>query len=317
MLKINFVGSTTTGYIGEVSDETHLVRELRNLGHEVNFVPRDQWKAFVDGQKPNDDWVLPIEADINILCKWHHFNDPKYIGELYLRSNAPVFYWVWDFMRREDWHMKLVKACNLYISNDVYSGDYDGMDNCHYFPFDVADGSLPVEEMWNKTYDVVFFGSYLLRGDRVEWLREINKTHPVKVFSWNYQKWQEDGFDASPAVYGEEFCRAIAQSRIVLQFSVNDHCWGYWSNRVGKVLTTGGFLLTRYAPGMELFLRDGVEYFSSIEEANKKIAYYLEHEDERNKIAKRGFEIGRDRFTSAKRVKELEVLIYRYLSHEL
>jgi spore maturation protein CgeB len=75
----------------------------------------------------------------------------------------------------------------------------------------------------------------------------------------------------------------------------------------------GGFLLYRYVPGMELFLRDGCEYFSSIDEAVDKIHYYLEHEDERELIADRGHQIGREKFTSEARVKELMILIDRYL----
>jgi spore maturation protein CgeB len=114
-------------------------------------------------------------------------------------------------------------------------------------------------------------------------------------------------------VYGDAFAQTVGQSAICLQFSVYDHCWGYWSNRTGKILTLGGFLLARYTPGMELFLRDGAAYFSSVDEAVEKIDYYLEHDKERHKIAKRGHEIGRDRFTSHARIEELGILIDRFL----
>ena len=75
----------------------------------------------------------------------------------------------------------------------------------------------------------------------------------------------------------------------------------------------GGFLLYRWVPGMELFLRDGAEYFSSVDEAIVKIHYYLDHEEEGKLIADRGYQIGRDRFTSGARIKELMILIDRYL----
>ena len=206
----------------------------------------------------------------------------------------------------------MVKACDLYIANDVYSGNYVGFDNCHYFPFDVADGEL-VQHNLDKKYDVVFFGSYLGQGERVEWITEINKTHPVRIYSWNHEEWKKMGIDAHPAVYGDEFSKIVARSKIILQFSVSDHCWGYWSNRVGKVLTLGGFLLARYAPGMELFLRNGAEYFSSVKEANEKISYYLINEIEREIIAEMGRRLGRSRFTSKQRIADLVILIERYL----
>ena len=135
----------------------------------------------------------------------------------------------------------------------------------------------------------------------------------MKVFASNWEEWQKIGFDAEASVYYEDFALKVAESRITLGFNVNDHCWGYWSNRVGKVLTVGGFLLQRYVCGMELFLRDGVAYFSSPDEAIQKITYYLQNADERQAIADRGYEIGRDRFTSAARVKELMIFIDRYL----
>lgn len=313
-LRLNLIGSYTTGYVGEVADETILARELESLGHFVQRVPRDIWKAVVDGES-DPNWIghTPVnEVDINIVCKWHHFNDQKYINELRRKTGAPVVYWLWDYMCREDWHEKMVEACDLYISNDVYSGNYGH--KAHYFPFDVADGSLPVEEWNNQKYDVVFFGSKLDQGDRVEWLKHLNEKIPVTIFSWNYQDWQKLGFTANPAVYGAEFNRTVAQSKVILGFNVNDHTWGYWSNRVGKVLTAGGFLLQRYVPGMELFLRDGVDYFSTKNEMVEKVHYYLENESDRKRVAKRGFQIGRERFTSKERVKDLVILLERYLT---
>jgi hypothetical protein len=315
-MKINFVGSFTTGYVGETADETHLANELEQLGHEVNRIPRDIWKAFADGA---DHWpgvTDHLKADINIVAKWPHFNSEDYINILRHRSEAPVFYWVWDYMWDQgipEWHMNMVKAADLYLSNEAGIFDkYYKDTKAHYFPFDVSDQAIDKVEA-EKKIRVAFFGTWLGQGDRIAWLTEINKTHDITVFSWNHEEWKSRGFEAYPAVWGKEFAQKVAESKIILGFNVNDYCWGYWSNRVGKVLTTGGFLLQRYVPGMELFLRDGAEYFSSIEEANRKITFYLEHNNLRQKIADRGYEIGRDKFTSKARVKELSILIERFL----
>ena len=315
---INFVGNFQTGYVGEVADQVHLAREMEGLGHTVRRVPQDIWKSYCEGAI-NINWAsqLPIKADINLITKWHHFNDGSFIDRLRIVSEAPVFYWVWDAMRGEEWHLNMVFASDLYLGNDVRSSMYpiEAKDKLYYFPFDVADGNLPwmttPEE--EKKYDVVFFGSCLEQGDRIEYLTAINKTTPVKIFAWNYKDWINLGFDAEPACYGFDFVQAVGDSRIILGFSVEPNCWGYWSNRVGKALSLQGFLLYQYAPGMELFLRDGCEYFSSIDEAREKIDHYLIAVEERNRIAKRGREIGRDRFTSEARVKDLMILIERYL----
>lgn len=312
--KIGFIGNYQNNYIGEVSDESHLARELENLGHIVYKIPRDEWREYVlegfpKGKYPN----IPedVTFDICIFAKWHHFFDGRFIKKAREKYKCPVFLWVWDYMRGEDWHLKMIEAADLYLSNDVW-GRYKDYNNTYYFPFDVADGEIELRSELKK-YDVVFFGSCIPQGDRKEWLLKIAEKCNLTIFSWNYEDWQKMGFTANPAVYEDDFAKVVAQSKICLQFSVEDHCWGYWSNRVGKVLTQGGFLLARYAPGMELFLRDGAEYFSSPEEAIEKIDFYLKDDFERERIANRGYEIGKDRFTSKARIKELEILIDRFL----
>lgn len=310
-MKVNFVGSFTTGYVGERSDESHLAYEMEALGHEVRKIPRDEWREYVltSGNYPNIPEVL--EADINIIAKWDGFYDGSFAHTLRSRSKAPVFYWVWDYMQGEDWHMKMVKASDLYIANDVFSGKYHGLKNCYYFPFDVSSGAFSFDEIKHER-DVAFFGSWIPQGNRQEWLTEINKKIPVTIFSWNYKEWPKE-FDAYPAVYGHDFTYEVSRTKINLGFSVHPSIWGYWSNRVGKTLTCWGFLLYQYAPGMELFLRDGADYFSSVDEAIEKIQYYLKHEDKRKAIAYKGYEIGRERFTSKERVKDLMILVGRYL----
>ena len=311
---INFVSNFQNGYVGEISDANHLVRELEALGHSVRKIPQDEWREHAIDGKDYPNVPQELKSDINIITKWHHFYNGRFIDLLQKRSGSPVFYWVWDYMQKEPWHEKMVREADLYLGNDVRNGTYEGLQNCYYFPFDVADGNIEYfQSATDKEYDVVFFGSWLLQGDRRQWLTDINITNPVRVYSWNYDEFKAVGFDANPAVYGEDFNKTVANTKIILGFNVEPSCWGYWSNRVGKVLLAGGFLLQQYAPGMELFLRDGVEYFSSIEEAREKIDHYLIDNDAREKIAQRGFEIARDRFSSKARVKELCILIERYL----
>lgn len=271
-MKIGFIGNYQNGYVGEISDENHLAREMESLGHTVYKIPRDEWREYVIedfpvGKYPN----IPedVTFDIIIFAKWHHFYDGSFITKAKEKYGGVTFYFVWDMMDNKgipDWHMEMVKAADLYLGNDVRSPFYSQTPNAYYFPFDASDGDLP-RYQGHKTIDVAFFGSWIGQGDRQEWLKEINKTNPITAFSWNPQDWPKEFKDVRQAVYGEEFARKVGESKIVLGFSVEPNVWGYWSNRVGKVLTLGGFLLYQYAPGMELFLRDGAEYFSSIEEA--------------------------------------------------
>lgn len=311
-MRVNFIGNFANGYVGEVADETHLARELEKHGHSVLRVPRDQWKAFVDGETPNEDWVLPKRADINIVAKWDYFDDAKYLKTLKVFSQAPVFYWVWDYMFNPilpSWHVKMVQNADLYLSGEL--GMFEEYKKVggrpYYFQFDVCDAEIEKNLLF-KEYDVVFTGSHLGQGDRIEFLKEINEEIPIKIFSWNYKDWINLGFNASPAVYGKAYNEVIAKSKVVLGMSVEPHCWGYWSNRVGKVITAGGRLLQQYAPGMELFLPKGVEYFSTPREAIEKISQML---NDRNWYQYTFEE--EERFSSREKVRQLMVLAERFI----
>ena len=316
--KINFVGGFTRDILGDPADEVHICDGLDEVGHKVHRCPRDIWKAYVDGHKPNDDWILPEKADINIIVKWHHFIDGRYIDKLKEVSGAPVFYWQFDWMKwpnPPEWHKLMAMSANLHLTHEL--GDFDYIRTCDVKPYYIS-ASVANPEYDSiyqpKKHEVIFTGSFVNVGDRVEWIKEINKKHPVKVWSYNWKEWAKEGIESYEPVYGYDFADLITQSKIVLGFNVNDHCYGYWSNRVARVLCTGGVLLHRYTPGMELFLKDGAEYFSSVDEATAKIDYYLKHPDIRDKVAKRGYELGRENFTSAARAKELTIIIDRFLN---
>lgn len=316
---INFVGNYQNGYVGEISDENHLAREIENLGHTVRRIPRDVWREWVLGNYKERPKEIPedLKSDINIIAKWHHFFDGKFISELKKQSDAPVFYWVWDFMDDQgipDWHVSMAKEANLYLSGELGIFDkYKALGiKPYYFQFDVCDGDINrvPNNSTPKKNDVIFTGSYLKQGNRIPFLKEINKEVSVKIYSWNYEEWIKEGFEAYSAVYGEEYNKLITQSKITLGFSVEANCWGYWSNRVGKVLRAGGFLLQEYAPGMESLIGDKAEYFSSPSEAVSKIKFYLDNDFAREMFAWRVFD---DEFTSKKKVKELVILCERFL----
>ena len=312
---INFVGIfNQPGYVGEISDETHIARELAKLGHQVNLIPRDVWKAWVDGDR-DPSWLLPSKADINLIAKWPHFDKPEYISKLREVSGGPVFYWVWDYMPNPHipgWHMAMAIEADLYLSGEAgIFHEYIKLGaKPYYFQMDVCDGDIPIFDNLEKVYDVVFTGSCIDQGHRKEWLQEINKVIPVTIFSWNPEEWFKLGFkECYPAVYGEDYNKVIAQSKIVLGFSVEPNCWGYWSNRVGKVLRAGGFLLQEYAPGMETQLPYCVQYFSSPEEATERIKTFLEP------ISPSKFH-NHEEFTSKHKVRELAILMERFLKRK-
>ena len=63
--------------------------------------------------------------------------------------------------------------------------------------------------------------------------------------------------------------------------------------RVWDILGAGGFCITNFQPELPLFFEDGVNivWFKSLSELVEKVKYYLQHEDERTEVARKGREL--------------------------
>jgi len=325
-MNILFIGNFQTGPGGERSDESHLLRELVKMGHQVYPVARDEWREYVIESLPSDKYKVPEPSelpkiDIAIIAKWHHFYDERFVVAIKSLYACPVFYWCWDNMEGhtpDDWHIKMAKTSDLYLSGELGLANHYRKNEVpfYYFQFDSCDGEDYTISRGIKEHDVIFTGSCTNQNGRLDILKEINKEVPIKVFGYDFEEWKKQGFDASPAVYGSAFNTLIAKSKIVLGTSAGPRIFGYWSNRVGKVLHAGGFLLQWYTPGMETIIGDSCEYFSSAQEAVEKIKYYLANEDERDKVVHRNKSMNVDRWTSEYKVKQLTILMERYLKEQ-
>ena len=77
--------------------------------------------------------------------------------------------------------------------------------------------------------------------------------------------------------------------------------------RALDIMGCGGFLLTNFQPEIDEYFENGLEVvmYKSIEEAADKAKYYLTHEEERSKIARRGYEKVRRDFRYEDRILEM------------
>ena len=79
------------------------------------------------------------------------------------------------------------------------------------------------------------------------------------------------------------------------------------SQRVFDILACGGFCLTNYQPEIDEFFEDGKELvmYTDVEDMLNKVEYYLEHEEERIKIAQNGYKKLQTQFDIKDRIVEL------------
>lgn len=97
----------------------------------------------------------------------------------------------------------------------------------------------------------------------------------------------EKGF----ADYGKEMPLIFHNSKINLNITSKTIESGI-PLRVFDILSCGGFCMTNYQPEVAEYFVDGEDLvmYSSMEDLVSKVAYYLEHDEEREQIARNGYE---------------------------
>src|SRR3990167_3405801 len=113
------------------------------------------------------------------------------------------------------------------------------------------------------------------------------------VGDWNRVDFLDRMFKEFPNFfYGkrlfEEAAEIFSLSKIVLNISIKQDI----NMRVFEALSTGSFLLTDEIPTLHHLFQDGVHLvtYKTLDEAAEKARYYLEHDEERERIAEAGYQ---------------------------
>lgn len=134
-------------------------------------------------------------------------------------------------------------------------------------------------------------GFKVAKEQRTSCLLELVKKHPVSIYT-NSNTHGLVKVDYRGSVdYWTQMPKVFYGSRINLNFTIPNIKTGI-PLRVWDVLGAGGFLMTNYQPELELFfeLDKDLVVFESRQELVRKTDYYLQHEEERKKIAQNGYE---------------------------
>lgn len=178
-----------------------------------------------------------------------------------------------------------------------------------HLPFGASPIDLP--RCAEPAIDALFVGSCDLR--RILLLEKI-KAH-VSVYG---ARWQRNGALISSGlrerivdrpVWGENLHQLLARAKIVLNITRTDF-FGAETGinlRLFETLSAGRFLLTDYCEEIEDLFDVGreIEVFRSSGELADKVRYYLENDDKRLAIARRGHEKFLTSHTWEKRVEQL------------
>lgn len=180
--------------------------------------------------------------------------------------------------------------------------------NHYYLPAGILEESCYLgEKKESYSFDVLFAGSYhyhpewSYRPKLLDWLSETYKNRFVRVagdtkhgtIRGNYLN---DLYNSSKVIVGDTLC---------LNFNHPD----YFSDRLFETTGRGGFIIFPYIKGIEKMFELGRELityeFGNFEQLKSLIDYYLEHEEERNKIRLAGMERTKRDHTYTERVRQI------------
>lgn len=82
--------------------------------------------------------------------------------------------------------------------------------------------------------------------------------------------------------------------------------------RVFETMSTGSFLLTNWIPTLSELFEDGKHLvtYKTLDEMVEKAKYYLEHDEEREKIAKAGYDEFISKHTYKHRIEKVHDMIW-------
>lgn len=181
--------------------------------------------------------------------------------------------------------------------------------NTRYMPYGAMPIHLPAPS--GESHDVLFVGSGDLR--RIFLLEHIRDHLSIYGSRWERNQGlmstQLQEKITNKTVWGAELFQLFADTKIILNIT-RSQFYGAETGinlRIFEALSSGRFLLTDYCDEVsELFeLGQELETFKSSTELKEKVEFYLQHPEERMRIAERGHQAFQQRFTWEVRTQAL------------
>ncbi len=144
-------------------------------------------------------------------------------------------------------------------------------------------------EMENSIVADTILGNKVTEIERQQLLQAVSKQFETHIYTADEVRQLPDLCVHEPAQSWEEQAKIYRNSRINLHFTHRSVSSGV-PQEVFEIMAAGGFVLTNFQPEIteNFVVGEHLETFVNEKELLEKIAYYLEHEEERAQIARAG-----------------------------
>jgi len=145
--------------------------------------------------------------------------------------------------------------------------------------------------------DILWTGNAKHHADTSETLREKLVTELAKRDNCTLY-----GCFGRPKIGGIDYLYAISGAKIGVNANAVNSIRMYHSDRLTHYLACGTFVLAKRVPDTDLLFKDGqhLRYFDDVDEFFELADWYLDHENERKKIADAGMQWAHEQFNCVK-----------------
>lgn len=172
-----------------------------------------------------------------------------------------------------------------------------------YFQLEKSEGSF---SDLGLIFQTTVLGFKIAEIERRRALIELSKHYKVNVYS------NSDVSDllriqyCGSVDYWSEMPKVFRMSKINLNFTIPNIKSGI-PLRIWDVLGCGGFLLTNYQAEIPYYFKEGEDLvcFDGLEDLCEKVGYYLEHKEERKRIAWNGYRKVREKHSYIERIRTI------------
>jgi len=286
-------------------------KAFQRQGHPARWIKYLKLKSYL-GERTATVLVDKLMTVYRPDLLFFHGRDISYELLLRAKKRMPVVMYYDDCIRGSSRSFEEVvkqgrQADIMYLTNRGEVEHYRDLGvNARY----ITGGCDPAAHRMVDGTDALYQGDVAFIGkpntpERAEFMKVLAKKFDLKLWG---SGWEKYGLSAvATDVYASEYRQICAGSKIMLGWNIDPTIDLYFSNRTWYTMGCGGFLLTAYSPSLEEIFGRGKEldWFETIEECCDKIEYYLQHDEERQKIARSGYHLAHNEYSYDKMVERI------------
>lgn len=246
---------------------------------DLIWIDKGYWisAATFNALKKGPSFIIQHNTDALNPRRWQtrflywRLRQQLYLNDLYITSNLPDF----ESLAR-------LSCPHVLLTHLGYDASR----------FDSRTLDLTLKNQWQT--DVLFIGHYEPRTERYI-ISLIDAGLPITVYGdgWHRARHRKKlhGYVRFKSLSNEEYVWALKSTKIGLCF-VSEENFNQTAGRSFEIPACGTFLLAVRTPQhLESYIEgEEAEFFSDAKELVEKVCYYLKHDDERGRIAQKGFE---------------------------